>query len=92
MGVGEICPPFMALISGHASHRLGVDADIRPMRTSGEAGVTRFDAAYSRTSTRALIQLFQAEVRIVYIFFNDANISGTTNWPNHDNHFHVRIR
>lgn len=92
MGVGDISAMNGGQISGHASHRLGVDADIRPMRTSGEAGVTRFQSAYSRAGTRTLIEYFQAEVRIVYIFFNDASIAGTTNWPNHDNHFHVRIR
>jgi uncharacterized protein YraI len=92
MGVGDISLMNGGDISGHASHERGVDADIRPVRTSGESPVTRFQSAYSRTGTRELIRLHQAEFDIVYIFFNDTAISGTTRWPNHDNHFHVRIR
>jgi uncharacterized protein YraI len=90
MGLGDTSAMNGGPISGHASHQKGVDIDVRPMRTSGEAPVTRFDGAYSRTRTQALVRLFRAELPITHIFFNDANVSGVSNWPNHDNHFHAR--
>ncbi|MGE0712151.1 MAG: penicillin-insensitive murein endopeptidase [Planctomycetota bacterium] len=95
IGVGDISYENGGQISGHASHRLGVDADIRPVRNDRqEAAVTRFQSGYSRTLTRRALELFEAELRVTHIFFNDAAIrtAHRQNWPNHDNHFHVRIR
>lgn len=90
MGLGDTSAENGGRISGHASHQRGVDIDVRPVRTSGESPVTRFDAAYSRTRTQAMIRLFRAELPITHIFFNDPNVSGVSPWPNHDNHFHAR--
>jgi uncharacterized protein YraI len=78
-------------ISGHASHQRGVDADVWPIRTDGSEGaVTRFQSAYSRTRTTALLRLVQAELPVTHIFWNDSTAPGVSDWPNHDNHFHVR--
>ncbi|MBI4615723.1 MAG: penicillin-insensitive murein endopeptidase [Planctomycetes bacterium] len=93
IGVGDISLRNGGPISGHVSHQLGVDGDFRPIRNDGrEDRVTIFDAAYSRTLTQRVIDLFVAELPVTYIFFNDKKTSHTTPWPNHDNHFHVRIR
>jgi hypothetical protein len=64
------------------------------VRTSGEAGVTIHDSAYSRTGTQALVNLFYAHTPVTMIFFNDPNVTGRglQPWPNHDNHFHVRVQ
>lgn len=92
MGVGDISLQNGGDITGHVSHEKGVDVDVRPVRTSGEGAVTRFQSAYSRTRTAALIRLYRDELPVTLLLFNDTRIAGTQTWPNHDNHFHVRIR
>ena len=93
LGVGDISLMNGGDISGHASHERGVDADFRPIRNDRREGpVTRFQSAYSRTLTQRIVALIRSEMRVHLIFFNDARVSGVQNWPNHDNHFHVRIR
>lgn len=92
-GVGDLSLRNGGRISGHVSHRMGVDVDVRPVRNDGrEAPSTRFDRTYSRPLTQALLDLFVAEVPVTKIFFNDRSTRHTQPWPNHDNHFHVRIR
>jgi uncharacterized protein YraI len=95
VGVGDISAQNGGRISGHASHRLGVDADLLPVRNDGrEARVSVGQSAYSRTLTRKLLQRFEAELRVTHIFFNDSQIHTAHRqyWKNHSNHFHVRIR
>lgn len=93
LGVGDISLMNGGDISGHASHERGVDADFRPIRNDRREGrTTRFQSTYSRTLTNRVIQLLRSELRVHLIFFNDLNIRGVQRWPNHDNHFHVRIR
>lgn len=93
LGVGDISLQNGGDISGHASHERGVDADFRPIRNDRREGrTTRFQSTYSRTYTDRIIQLIRSETRVHLIFFNDLNIRGVQRWPNHDNHFHVRIR
>jgi uncharacterized protein YraI len=93
LGVGDISLQNGGDISGHASHERGVDADFRPIRNDRREGrTTRFQSTYSRTYTDRVIQLIRSETRVHLIFFNDLNIRGVQRWPNHDNHFHVRIR
>lgn len=92
IGIGDISLENGGPISGHASHQKGVDVDVRLVRNDGgEAATTRFQSAYSRSGTQALIDLFVGELSIKYVFFNDRNTRHTTPWPNHDNHLHVRI-
>src|SRR5207237_4464344 len=89
--VGDISLPNGGPNPGHASHQLGEDGDFGPIRNDGQsAAVTRFDSTYSRSRTNELIQRFRQDMSIDLIFFNDTAIAGTTTWPNHDNHFHVR--
>lgn len=91
MGVGDISFKNGGKISGHASHRKGVDADIRPMRKdNAESPVTINQSAYSRSQTTKLLRLFRQKLPVHLIFFNDSHCPGVQHWPNHDNHFHVR--
>lgn len=93
MGVGDISLRNGGDITGHVSHEKGVDVDVRPMAKGATfVSVTRFSSSYSRTRTAALIRMFKAELPTTLTLFNDTQIPGTTRWPNHDNHFHVRIR
>jgi uncharacterized protein YraI len=93
VGIGDISLENGGDISGHASHERGVDVDVRPIRNDGTSGPTTiFQSIYSRTLTQQVIDLFVAETPVTMIFFNDRNTRHTQTWPNHDNHFHVRIR
>jgi Penicillin-insensitive murein endopeptidase/Putative peptidoglycan binding domain len=94
IGIGDISLRGGGPISGHKSHRLGVDIDIQPMRNDGlEQRVRRFDREYSRSLTQELINLIHANgiLGVSYIFFNDPDVRGVSCEPNHDNHLHVRL-
>jgi uncharacterized protein YraI len=96
MGVGDISLPNGGPMSGHASHQVGKDADVRPVSNSSYEGpLTRFASNYSSFRTKDLItDHVKPAMSVNVIFYNDPNItplSYVTTWPNHDNHFHVRI-
>lgn len=93
VGVGDISLMNGGDISGHASHERGNDADFRPIRNDGREGRTTIhQGTYSRTLTQKVLDLMVSETRVTHIFFNDRRTRHTQPWPNHDNHFHVRIR
>jgi len=86
-------------IPGHSSHQVGLDIDIWPVRTDSAqctAGrITWQSATYDRAATRALAQAIRnaAPGHVKLIFFNDPVLIEeglTTQYPNHDNHLHVR--
>ena len=86
-------------IPGHASHEVGKDADVWPIRTGSDqctaARITWQSAAYDRAGTRVLAQRIRAAApgEVVLIFFNDPTLINeglTQSYPNHDNHLHVR--
>jgi peptidoglycan hydrolase-like protein with peptidoglycan-binding domain len=99
--IGDISFEHGGDIPGHASHELGVDADVWPIRTDSAqctAGrITWQSSAYDRTATRSLIKAVRAAApgHIALIYFNDPVLISeglTSQFPNHDNHFHVRYR
>ena len=86
-------------IPGHGSHDVGMDIDIWPIRidsaqcTAGR--ITWQSATYDRAATRQLAQAIRnaAPGHVKLIFFNDPTLISeglTTQYPNHDNHLHVR--
>jgi peptidoglycan hydrolase-like protein with peptidoglycan-binding domain len=86
-------------IPGHASHDLGMDVDLWPIRTDHaqcSAGrITWESPEYDRAATRQLAQAIRdaAPGHVQLIFFNDPVLieEGLTQaYPNHDNHLHVR--
>jgi peptidoglycan hydrolase-like protein with peptidoglycan-binding domain len=86
-------------IPGHASHEVGLDADVWPIRTDSAqctAGrITWQSGAYDRAATRQLVQAIRgaAPGHIKLIFFNDPTLIAeglTSSYPNHDNHLHIR--
>lgn len=94
VGIGDISQRGGGAISGHASHRLGVDIDLRAIRKDGSEGRLLWtDALYSRALTQELVDLFHVtgKAALKLIFFNDPNIVGVQPWPNHDNHLHARF-
>ena len=82
-------------ISGHASHRLGVDVDVRPCRKDKKQEPVTWQqtSLYDRETTQKLGNLFGKELKLTNFFYNDpqVNVRTKTKWPNHDNHFHARI-
>jgi peptidoglycan hydrolase-like protein with peptidoglycan-binding domain len=86
-------------IPGHASHEVGVDVDVWPIRTDSAqctAGrITWQSSTYDRAATRALVQAIRATApgQVALIFFNDPTLISeglTSQYPNHDNHLHIR--
>ncbi|WP_326569971.1 penicillin-insensitive murein endopeptidase [Actinacidiphila glaucinigra] len=88
-------------IPGHASHEVGMDIDVWPIRTDSAqctAGrITWQSGTYDRAATRRLVQEIRANApgHVELIFFNDPQLISeglTTSYPNHDNHLHIRYR
>jgi peptidoglycan hydrolase-like protein with peptidoglycan-binding domain len=86
-------------IPGHSSHEVGLDVDLWPIRTDNAqctgGRITWSSSTYDRTATRQLVQAIRnaAPGHVALIFFNDPTLINeglTTQYPNHDNHLHVR--
>ncbi|MGH3662929.1 MAG: penicillin-insensitive murein endopeptidase [Micromonosporaceae bacterium] len=86
-------------IPGHASHDVGMDIDIWPIRTDSAqctaSRITWQSSTYDRAATRQLVQAIRSSApgHVKLIFFNDPVLIGeglTTQLANHDNHLHVR--
>lgn len=86
-------------IPGHASHEVGLDVDIWPIRTDNAqctAGrITWQSSTYDRAATRTLVNNIRAAApgHVRLIFFNDPVLIDeglTTPLDGHDNHLHVR--
>src|ERR1044072_697554 len=86
-------------IPGHGSHDMGMDIDIWPIRTDNgqctNGRITWQSPEYDQAATRALAQAVRAAApgHVKLIFFNDPDLIAeglTTQYPNHDNHLHVR--
>ncbi|GEM_PF-3297775 len=98
IGVGDLSLVNGGPISGHVSHQLGEDMDLRLVgRGSYEGPLLYMSSAYSQTRTRTLITDFlNRDLPIEVIFFNDPVIANALSyvspWPNHDNHMHVRLK
>ncbi len=102
-GYGRVAVGDMSLehggdISGHVSHEVGLDADIRPVRTDGaqcSSGCTVGQSCYSSARTKTLCQDLRAYAsgHVKLVLFNDQNVinAGCSQYyDNHANHLHVR--
>ena len=95
IGVGNISKQGGGTLPPHASHKKGIDVDLRPMRKDkAQEPVTFQDSAYSRALTQELVNVVRANtvLPIDRIFFNDPNVSGVGPLAGHHNHLHVRFR
>lgn len=86
-------------IDGHASHRVGLDIDLWPVRTDSAqctgSRITWQSATYDRAATRSVVQAVRAAApgHVALVFFNDPQLISeglTTQYAGHDNHLHVR--
>jgi hypothetical protein len=94
VGIGDISKRGGGRISGHASHRKGVDVDIRLLRTDGKKEATTFTSPeYSRAHTQELIDVIRANslLAVQFVFFNDPKAEGVQFEDNHHHHLHVRF-
>lgn len=96
IGIGDISLKYGGDIDGHVSHEVGKDVDILPVRTDTTGGTTIYSSTYSHARTKDLItHHVKVHMNVKVIFFNDPNIHNPLSyvqpWPNHENHFHVRI-
>jgi peptidoglycan hydrolase-like protein with peptidoglycan-binding domain len=99
--LGDISFEHGGDIAGHASHELGVDVDIWPIRTDSlqctASRITWQSTTYDRAATRELVKAIRAAApgQIELIYFNDPTLINeglTTSYPNHDNHLHIRYK
>lgn len=94
--IGQISLKGGGVMPPHHSHRVGLDVDVRPMRTDGaNQPVTITDPGYDRAATTALIALWWEKAPVQSLFFNDPTViaAGLSQFVNnHHHHFHVRLR
>jgi hypothetical protein len=95
IGIGEVSLRGGGPIDRHGSHRLGLDADLRPVRSDGgENEVVWQSPYYSRALTQELVDRLRANgvLPVLFILFNDKAVLGVQHWRKHDDHLHVRFR
>lgn len=94
--IGQISKKGGGPFPPHKSHQLGVDIDVRPMRTDGQnQPVTINDAEYDRALTTELIDLWWTKAPVQAVFFNDPKVIEkelSQFVTGHGTHFHVRLR
>ena len=96
IAVGDISRKGGGPFPPHATHKDGLDVDMRPLTNNGINEPTNIGAAnYSHEQTRELLLLIRGNFNIEVIFFNDPlTISEglTRRAKGHGNHLHVRFR
>lgn len=92
-GVGDISLAGGLPHTDHATHKSGLELDVRPMRKDGlQQPVNWWDAQYDKDATARLIELFRIYTPVVLIYFNGPDIPFVVPRKYHDNHFHVQLR
>lgn len=92
-GVGNISLAEGVKYKGHATHRSGLEVDVRPLCKDGrQVAVHWYNEEYDQVGTGKLIDLFRTYSSVVLIYFNDNHIPFVTYQANHDHHFHVKLR
>lgn len=94
--IGQISKKNGGPLPPHASHQVGLDIDIRPMRLDGKnEKVTIFEPEYDRPLSTELIKLWWQKAPVQMVFFNDPTVIAaglSIKVPEHHHHFHVRLR
>lgn len=101
-GIGNISVAGGLPYDKHASHRKGIEMDIRPVRKDKLEGqcarVSRFDAVYDREASIKLVRLFLQHPMVTKVFFNDGEMQKAIgggrvqSLRGHDDHLHIEIR
>lgn len=96
--VGDLGWEHGGNVPDHATHQVGLDADLRLIRKGGNQctyPTTYHLWTYDRAATRMLIQAIRAAApgHVKLIYFNDPVLIAeglTTRYVGHDDHLHVR--
>ena len=92
-GIGNISLAAGLPFPGHATHKSGLEVDIRPLRKDGaQVPVSWTQPGYDREATAKLLELFRAFTPVVLIYFNDTSLPFVIPLAHHDNHFHLKLR
>ena len=99
VAVGDVSFENGGALPGHETHRVGLDADIRPLRKANDQCTQRTNwrsTTYDRAATRALVKAIRALApgHIKLIYFNDPVLVReglTTTHAGHDDHLHIRF-
>lgn len=92
-GIGNISLADGKRHADHATHRSGLEMDVRPLRKDGRQLPCSFrQAEYDRELTARLIQLFVRNPVVKTVLFNDISIPGVRAYKGHDDHFHVQLK
>lgn len=91
-GVGNISLANGIKHPDHATHRSGLEVDVRPLRKDGRRlPCAIHDNQYDRVATAKLIELFRRNAAVKYVLFNDLAIPLVTMAKGHYDHFHVAL-
>lgn len=98
LAIGDIGHEHGGDIAGHMSHEVGLDVDLRPIRTDRAQcswGVNYRWSTYDRAATRDLVNAIRANApgHVKLIYFNDPVLirEGLVRWyAGHDDHLHIR--
>jgi murein endopeptidase len=92
-GVGNISLADGVPYEKHATHRSGLDVDVRPLRKDGRHDPVFWyqHDLYDHDATARLIALFHAYPGVEKILFNDTSIPFVRPFKDHDHHFHVKL-
>ncbi len=98
VSVGDASYEHGGNIPLHATHEVGLDVDIRPIRDAENQctwGTNWRLASYDRAATRTLIKMIRAAApgHVKLIYFNDPVLIRehlTTWYSGHDDHLHIR--
>jgi peptidoglycan hydrolase-like protein with peptidoglycan-binding domain len=95
IAVGDISRRGGGPFPPHATHKDGMDVDVRPLTNNGVNEPTNIGAAnFSHEATREMILLIRDKFDIEVVFFNDPltiQEGLTKHAKGHDNHVHVRF-
>jgi hypothetical protein len=93
ISIGQISHKGGGDFPPHLQHKLGVEADIRPLSKGGQDLQLTFNSAeYSRDLTREFVRLLRSNARMHRVFFNDPKLISeglTSHAKKHDNHLHL---
>jgi penicillin-insensitive murein endopeptidase len=93
-GVGNISLADGISNKDHATHRSGLEVDVRPLRKDGQEIPVYWSQKneYDKDATAMLINMFLTFASVKLIYFNGPDIPFVTPLADHDNHFHVWLR
>ena len=93
ISIGQISHKGGGDFPPHHQHKLGVEADMRPLSKDGQdLHLTFSSAEYNQDLTREFVKFLRSNARVHQVFFNDPKLikeSLTHHAGGHDDHLHL---